>query len=59
MGIDIAVDYARAPQLDDLRYPSYPGFSLALVEEFDSPLDLDNASRLTQLLLISFGVGLL
>jgi len=23
-------------------YPSYPGFSLALVEEFDAPLDLDN-----------------
>ena len=23
-------------------YPSYPGFTLALVEEFDSPLDLDN-----------------
>ncbi|OLQ15535.1 hypothetical protein AK812_SmicGene167 [Symbiodinium microadriaticum] len=23
-------------------YPSYPGFSLALVEEFDDPLDLDN-----------------
>ena len=23
-------------------YPSYPGFTLALVEEFDSPLDLDS-----------------
>ena len=23
-------------------YPSYPGFTLALVEEFESPLDLDN-----------------
>ncbi|CAE7733168.1 licB [Symbiodinium sp. CCMP2592] len=24
------------------QYPSYPGFTLALVEEFDSPLDLDS-----------------
>ena len=42
------------------RYPSYPGFSLALVEEFDDPLDLDNA-RTAEIgaalkLKVSFGI---